>query len=141
MQSDTTARQWLRIIGWGFVAVGVLAALNTVASWMMAAPNTLIVDVSSLVWAGIGYGLLKQYSLARTGAVLLAAVTGVAALIAGGVMFADLSAVNVVLFGTSVALSPLAKGLLVGSAVACIIAMAGGVAYVLSRPRVTEQFR
>ena len=141
MKTDDTAQYWLRIIGWGFVVLGVLSALDLLVDWISRPPNTLIVNVSFLVWIAVGYGLLKRYAAARVGAMLLAGIASIGAPIAGAVMLSDLANVDVVLLGMAVTLSPAVKGVLLVGGIAAITAIAGGAAYVLSRPRVAQQFQ
>ena len=141
MKTDDAAQRWLRIIGWGFVVLGALGALNVLTDWVSRPPNTIIVNISFLVWIAVGYGLLQRYAAARVGAMLLAGIASIGAPIAGAVMLSDLANVDVVLFGTAVTLSPAVKGILLVGGIAAITAIAGGAAYVLSRPRVARQFQ
>ncbi len=139
MTTDT-AQRWLRIIGWGFVVLGALSALHTLLEWMNHAPNPIIINASFLLYALVGYGLLNQHTMARMGALLLAAVVAIGMPIAAVVMIADLANVDVTLFGRAMTLSPVVKGVLVVGASAVTTAVAGGVVYVLTRERVAQQF-
>jgi hypothetical protein len=140
MTTDDAARRWIRIIGWGFVVLGALSALHTLLEWMNHAPNTIIMNASFLLYALVGYGLLKQHIVARMGALLLAAVVAIGVPIAAVVMIADLASVDVTLFGRAVTPSPVGKGVLVVGATAVTAAVAGGMVYVLTRERVAQQF-
>lgn len=89
MTTDDAARRWIRIIGWGFVVLGVLSALHTLLEWMNSSPNTIIMNASFLLYALIGYGLLNQHTMARMGALLLAAVVAIGMPIAGVAMVSE----------------------------------------------------
>jgi hypothetical protein len=140
MTTDDAARRWIRIIGWGFVVLGALSALHTLLEWMNHAPNTLIINASFLLYALVGYGLLKQHTMARMGALLLAAVVAIGIPIAAVVMIANLANVDVTLFGRAMTPSPVVKGILLTGVSATLTAIAGGVVYVLTRERVARQF-